>query len=64
MNCLTENKTTSMMFMVHVVGCRMPPVAGCALTPPALSDNRVHSLKKIAHLLLRKLFGVFAWIIG
>lgn len=59
MNHLMENQTISMMLMMHVGGVEMPPVVGCALVPFALSDNYVHSLKKMAHLLLRKLFGIF-----
>ena len=59
MNCFMENQTTGVMFMMHAGGVEMPPVVGCALAPFALSDNYVHSLKKIAHLLLRKLFGIF-----
>lgn len=48
------------MFMVHVVGGERSLVVGCVLAPFALSDNYVHSLRKIMDLLLRELFGVFA----
>lgn len=54
-NYFMENQTISVMFMMHVEGVEMPPVVGCALAP---FNNYVRSLKKIAHLLLRKLFGI------
>lgn len=59
MNCFMENQTISVIFVMHVGGVEMSPAVGCALAPFAPSDNYVHLLKKIAHLLLRKLFGIF-----
>lgn len=59
MYCFMENQTIGVMFMMHVGGVEMPSVVGGALAPFALSGNYVHSLKKIAHLLLGKLFDIF-----
>lgn len=44
---------------MHTREAEMSPVVGCVLAPSAWSDNFVHSLKKITHLLLRNLFGIF-----
>lgn len=44
---------------MHTGEAEMSPVVGCVFAPSAPSDNYVHSLKKITHLLLRKLFDIF-----